>query len=286
MSDSSGDASGLLLMTAGAGFLLLSDAVTKLLVEDYPLWQVLILRQATATIPLLAYAALGPGLSILRPTNWGGQLIRGLCFLVTVWLVVVSLSLLPLPTVTALAFASPIFVAALSVPMLQERVGWRSGLAILCGFLGVLVILQPGSVGFEWALLLPLGAAFTAGLRDLLTRRLSRGDTSMATLFWSCIVVVGASLPSVAIGGWVYVPLGDWPLVLLCGLLNTTAHFLMIESLRLGRAALVAPFRYSALLWSVIVGYLVWGDLPGVSTLVGGAIIVASGVYMIRRGRL
>jgi len=284
MTTASDNLRGIVLMILAAGVLLLNDAASKLLAERYALSQVISLRHIAALLPILLYVW------FRAPAGWGeltiidrkGQLVRGLCFIGSVWLMILSVSLLPLPTVTAIAFASPLFIAALAVPMLGETVGWRRWAATLVGFLGVLVIVRPGSSAFEWALLVPVAAAFVNGLRDVLTRRLAHTDTSLSILFWSSVIVIVTTLPLALAGDWKAVNWPDAWLLLLAGLLNTGAHFLIVEALRIGQASVISPYRYSALLWSVIIGYLIWGDLPTLWTLAGAVILVASGVYMIR----
>jgi drug/metabolite transporter (DMT)-like permease len=284
MSSASDNLRGIALMILAAGVLLLNDAVSKLLAERYALSQVICLRHIAALLPILLYVQFRAqaGWGELTIVDRKGQLIRGICFIGSVWLMIWSVNLLPLPTVTAIAFASPLFIAALAVPMLGETVGWRRWAATLAGFLGVLVIVRPGTAAFEWALLVPVAAAFVNGTRDVLTRRLARTDTSLSILFWSSMIVIATTLPFALAGGWKAVTWPDAWLFLLAGLLNTGAHFLIVEALRLGQASVISPYRYSALLWSIMVGYLIWGDLPTLWTLLGALILIASGVYMIR----
>jgi drug/metabolite transporter (DMT)-like permease len=277
--------SGSLFMALGVGLLILNDAIVKLLTESYSVWQVMALRQIAATAAIALYVHCWPGWSAVRSRDFLGQSVRGLCFVATNLFIILSLSLLPLPAVTAILFASPIFIAALSVPILGERVEWGVWAAILFGFAGMLVIMRPGGATFEWLLLLPVGAALASAVRDLVTRHLSRRDTSIAILFWSSVIVVVASLPAMALTGWQAVSVRDAGLFVAAGVLSAAAHFLVIQALRLGQAAVVSPLRYTALLWSAMLGFLFWGDLPDASTALGGFIIVASGIYMIRHGQ-
>ncbi|MGW8184284.1 MAG: DMT family transporter [Burkholderiales bacterium] len=270
-----------LAMVAGAGLLTLNDAVTKHLTAQYPIGQVICLRQLAAFLFIVPYAVSVTGLHALRVVDRGGQLMRALLFVAANGLIVWSLSLLPLSQVTVVLFSSPVFVALFSARLLHERVDARQWLAIGGGLLGVILIVRPGGVAFAWAALVPVLAAFTNGFRDAFTRRLSRTETSISVLFWSGLMVMAAGFLTSPLG-WQGVDVAGAAWFLAAGLLNASAHFMVIEALRLGRAAIVAPFRYSGLLWAMLVGFLVWGEAPDAWMLAGAAVVVASGLYMIR----
>jgi len=272
---------GVLAMVAGAGLLTLNDAVSKHLTQHYPIGQVICLRQLAALMFIVPYAVSVTGLGALKVVNRGGQFLRGLLFVAGSGLIVWSLSLLPLSLVTVVLFSSPIFVALLSAPLLGERVDARQWLAIGGGFVGVMLIVRPGGGEFVWAALLPVLAAFTNGFRDAFTRRLSRTESSISVLFWSGFIVMAAGLLTSAFG-WQRVDAAGAAWFLAAGLFNACAHFMVIEALRLGRAAIIAPFRYSGLLWAMLVGFLVWDETPDAWVLAGAAVVVASGIYMIR----
>jgi drug/metabolite transporter (DMT)-like permease len=230
---------------------------------------------------MLPYIMWVTGWRELRVNAWGRQLSRGLLFCVSATLMVTSLSLLPLATVIAISFAGPIFVALLSASMLGERVSTARWIAILIGFAGVLVALRPVSAAFEWVLLLPLATAFTTGVRDVMTRQLARTDSSVSILFVSTGVVMVAGLATAPFG-WEPVTWSGAGWFLLAGAFHAGANFLMIEAFRLGAAAMIAPFRYTALLWALAIGFAVWGDTSDPWIVAGGAVIVAGGVLMVR----
>jgi drug/metabolite transporter (DMT)-like permease len=186
---------------------------------------------------------------------------------------------LPLPTVTAITFTGPIMIALMSVPLLRERVSPALWSATLLGFVGVLCIVRPGGSDFSWTVLIPIAAAFASSLRDVLARILARTDSSISILFWSSLVLVAGTALSAPFG-WRDVTPAAWGLFLLAGLVNFCAHFLLIESFRLARAAVVAPFKYTSLLWSALLGYAIWGDVPGGWIWAGAAILVASGLWI------
>ena len=154
-------------------------------------------------------------------------------------------------------------------------------LATVLGFVGVLLIIRPGTDAFSWSLLVPVAAAFASSMRDMLSRILARSDNSISILFWSSLVLVAGSALSAPFG-WVEVSASAWLWFLLGGGVNFCAQFLLIEAYRHSRAAVVAPFKYSSLLWSAILGYAIWGDFPGGWVWAGSAILVVSGLWIAR----
>ena len=155
-------------------------------------------------------------------------------------------------------------------------------MAVLSGFAGMLIIVRPGAPNFEWFLLLPICAAVFAAFRDIITRKISGSETSIAILFWSTIIVTFASLLALPLG-WHRLNWADAGLFFINGILNAGAHFLIIEALRYGEAALISPFRYSALLWSILFGLVIWNHIPDTWVFLGSAVIAVSGIYMINR---
>jgi drug/metabolite transporter (DMT)-like permease len=271
----------ILTMCAGAVLLTGSDAASKYLTQSYPVGQVICLRQAATLLAIVPYIMFVTGWAAARPVNIRGQLGRGLLFVAGSGFMVLALSLLPLTTVIAIVFTSPIFVALLSVPMLGERVGRRRWVTVVVGFVGVLLIVRPGAAGFEWVLLLPVLTALANGTRDIVTRKLSRTDTSISILLWSTLIVMIAGLATAPFG-WNAVDANGALWFLLAGLCNAGAHFLVIEALRLGEASLVAPFRYTAFLWAILFGFVMWGEIPGLWVALGVVLIVGGGVYGMR----
>jgi len=270
---------GICIMTLAAGVLSMNDTATKYLAESYPMGQVLGLRQSAALLVIMAYVWWSDSWDDLRIINRGGQVWRAVAHVGSAVLIIWSLTLLPIATVTAIVFSSPIVVLFFSMRFLDEGVSWQRWVAVVVGFVGVLVIIRPGGVSFEWTLLVAVAAAFVSGFRDLLTRRLSRTDTSISMLFWASVLLVVLSLLTIPLG-WEPVTLIGAFWFVINGLLNAGAHFLMIEALRLGDAALVSPFRYTAILWAIITGFVVWHQLPDTFTLIGAALLVISGVLI------
>jgi drug/metabolite transporter (DMT)-like permease len=275
-------AKGIGCMVLGCAFLMMSDAISKWLSQDYSVGQIMSLRNVFVLIPILIVVWRKDSFADLRVKRWGAQSFRAFVHVLSAVLFVTSVSLLPLADVHAIGFAGPIFIAALAPFMLGEHVGWRRWTAILVGFGGVLIMLRPTGAGFDYLGLVPLAAALSASFRDLLTRQLARTETSISILFVSSIAVI--------LGGLVTAPF-DWkPLTMTSialfaanGLVNGSAHFFIIEAYRLAQAPVVAPFKYSMLIWAVLFGYLIWGHVPDVWIIIGAIPVVASGLYILHR---
>jgi drug/metabolite transporter (DMT)-like permease len=272
---------GIAIMVVGVALLTANDAISKYLTESHPVGQVICLRQAATLLVIAPYVMLVSGWGSLRVVSWPGQITRGLLFVANAALIVLGFSLLPLATVIIIMFASPIVTALFSAPLLAERVSLNRWFAILAGFTGVLVVIRPGGAGFEWALVIPVGAAIANSLRDIVTRRLSRSETSISMLMWSTLIVMTAGLVTAPFG-WQPVTATAAAWFVAAGVFNATAHFLLIEALRLGEAAVIAPVRYTSLIWATLIGFFVWRELPDAWVVAGSAVIIASGIYMIR----
>ncbi|MEL7467795.1 MAG: DMT family transporter [Pseudomonadota bacterium] len=270
-------------MLGGTAVLVLNDALVKTLAETYATGQLLFLRGLFVWPWILLFATQYGGLRALRIRNLKGQALRSLCVIGSSFLFVNGLRHLTLTDAIAVAFTGPLFITAMAPLVLGERVGWRRWLAVLVGFAGVLFMLRPGGETLQWAILFPLGAAICGGLRDLITRRIADTETTVAVLAVTTTVVMVAGLATAPFVGWIAVRTVDLGLFAASGVLIAVAHTLMIEAFRRGEAALVAPFKYSSLLWGTLIGYLMFGDLPDQWTIFGALIIVAAGLYVVHR---
>ena len=273
---------GILAMSAAGAVFSGHDAITKYLATTYPIGEIIFFRQLASAVLLTAYIWFAQGLGVIKPVKINGQILRALFFVASTILISISVASLPLPTARAIIFSSPLVVAGLSASLLNEPVGPRRWLAIIVGFIGVLVIIRPGGTSFTWLLLIPVAAATASALRDITTRILHRTDSTYAILFWSNIAILLATLFS-APYGWKSIAPADAALLILAGGLNTLAHFLTITALRHGDAALVTPFRYTALVWAALLGFLIWSHVPDFWTIAGALIIVAAGVCLVLR---
>ncbi len=274
---------GILYMLIGSALLTANDTVLKWLSGSYPVGQLMCLRGVFVYIPIAFFVWRAGGLDALRISNVKGQALRAGLVVCGTFLFVTGLFYLPIADAIAISFAGPLFVTALAPWLLGEQVGWRRWAAVFVGFMGVLVIIRPTGDAVQWAALFPICASFTGALRDILTRRLAFQDTAAATLTLTTSAVVLAGLSSVLFSDWQPVKTTDIGLFALGGVLIGTAHYVLIETFRYAEAALVTPFKYSSIIWAAGLGYIVWGDLPDRWTMLGVAILVMSGLYILRR---
>jgi len=273
---------GIVCMLLGVILLVLNDALIKSLTLGYPVGQLLFLRGMFVMPWVLLLATRAGGLRALRVTNVRGQAWRGACVIAGSFLFVSGLRHLPLADAVAISFTGPLFITAMAPYALGEPVGWRRRGAVLAGFLGVLIMARPGGEALQWAVLLPLGAALCGGVRDLITRRIARSESTVSMLFVTTSVVVLAGLATVPLG-WAPLHLADLWTFAASGVLVAGAHYLTIEAFRHGEAALVAPFKYTTMVWAVLFGYLFFGELPDAWTIAGAAVVVLAGLYILHR---
>ncbi len=273
---------GVVCMLLGVILLVLNDALIKSLTLGYPVGQLLFLRGLFVLPWVLMLAYRAGGLRALRVINVRGQAWRGACVIAGSFLFVSGLRHLPLADAVAISFTGPLFITAMAPYALGEQVGWRRRGAVLAGFLGVLIMARPGGEALQWAVLLPLGAALCGGVRDLITRRIARSETTVSMLFVTTSVVMLAGLAT-APWGWAPLRSADLWVFAASGVLVAGAHYLTIEAFRHGEAALVAPFKYTTMVWAVLFGYLFFGDLPDAWTIAGAAVVVLAGLYILHR---
>ena len=286
---------------AGMFVITLQDTTVKWLSPDYALHQIMLTRSVIALGITLAFLRFEGGFRLLRTRFPGLHMARGALLVGTSILFFLAIAAMPLGEAVALFFVAPLFITILSVLVLAERVGARRWGAVLVGFAGVAVMMRPGGDVFAWESLLPIGAALGYAAMQMLTRRLGATDRASAMAFYLQLSFIGFSLAvGLAVGDGRFAGTGNlsldfllrawrWPetndlwLFGWCGISSGVAGYLLSQAYRLGEAALVAPFEYSALPMAVAWGFLFWGDLPDGSAIVGMALILAAGAYILYR---
>jgi drug/metabolite transporter (DMT)-like permease len=280
---SSAPAKAILLMLTASLMVTVNDAIAKWLTAHYPTGEILAVRGAMVISLAVCWALARRRPDLLRVRNWKAQLTRGVLMCVSTFLFVTSLKLLPIADAIAISFAGPVFATMLAALILKEPVGWRRWTAIGIGFIGVLIMVRPAPEIFRLVALLPVLAAFIGAFRDIVTRSMSTGgESTIATLVASTSVVAFGGLLTLP-WGWVPISWEHLGLFAVTATLVGIAQACMIEAFRWGEVGLIGPFKYSSLVWAVLLGSLVWGDLPGPWTLVGASVLIGSGLYIWRR---
>lgn len=275
-----------LLMLVSVALFALMDAGLKTLSAHYPPFQVAAMRGLSSLPLVLGWALASAGAGALLRVRWPLHLVRGVLGIVMMASFVYALKRLPLSTAYSIFFVAPLLITALSVPILGEHVGPRRWTAIAVGLLGVLVVLRPTGEGvLTLAGLAVLVAAFGYAVSAILVRVLARTDSTQATTFWLlALMALGAGL--LAWPGWVPLRGEHAAIIAGIGIAGALGQYTITEAFRSGEASLVAPLEYSALVWGVLLDLSLWGVLPDGLTWLGAAIIVGSGLYLIRRERV
>ncbi|SLN77714.1 DMT family transporter [Oceanibacterium hippocampi] len=279
----SGAALGILCIFAGAAAMSGLDAIGKFLVERYPVMQVLGIRAALAVaflVPMIMYQG---GLKVLRTDRPWVHLVRASAGMAAFLCFFFAVRVMNLADAVTVAFAAPLFMTALAVPILGEKVGIRRWSATIVGFLGVMLVVEPTG-GLAPGALLAIGAAVFYALAQVVTRSLGRTESMLSLVAYMSImqlIVAGAVTPFV----WVPVdPAHIWLLVMMA-VLGLGAHYLTAVAYSRVAVAILAPFEYTALLWAVLLGYLVFQEIPAGNVWLGAAIIAGAGLYTAYRER-
>ena len=272
---------GILWMIFAALNFTLLDAIAKYLAQTYPVTEIVWARFTFNTI--LVAVILNRRLPhLLATARVGHQVLRSMLVLVFTGVLFLSLKHLPLADVSAIIFLTPLIVALLSMRLLGERVDSRTIACVFVGFAGALVVIHPTGDAFHAVAAVPLTGAFLYALYQISTRVLSRTDSVLTTFIYSSLVAsLGASalVPFV----WVEPDVEGWTFMILMGGLGAAAQFSLIKALTLAPAATVSQFGYVSLIWAIVLGFVMFDDIPNATTLIGALIIVGSGFYIFRR---
>ena len=218
----------------------------------------------------------------LAAASWKPHFYRGGLYAIGSFAFVISLKYLPFAEVVAIVFAGPMFMTLLGKYYLGESVGWHRIGAVLIGFLGVIVVIQPGSEALHWAVILPLIVALADAVRDLVTRQMSNGESSFRIVFSTGCILSLAALVT-AVSGWEALQYDHLVLFVFSAISFVIAHFLMVEAFRHGQLVAIAPFRYVQIIWTILAGAIFWSEIPKPMVFVGIGIICISGMYIAWR---
>jgi drug/metabolite transporter (DMT)-like permease len=253
------------------------DASNKHLSQGYAIAQIMLVRYA-CFCALALWLARRRLRALVRSRRPWLQVARSLMLVVEMAAFVLAFRYLPLADVHAIAAVSPLMVTALSLPLLGERVGGRQWVAVVAAFAGILVIVRPGLAAFDPVVVIPLAGASLWALYQIMLRVAGRADAPQTTVLYSAFVGLVAVAP-VGVAEWRGPAALDWVLLVLSGLLGSAGHLAMTRAVAFCPPAVLQPFGYTLLVWAAVLGLAVFGQFPDVWTIVGAAIVVASGLY-------
>jgi len=281
---------GILFLIISGAILSFTDGLAKYLTGTLVIGEIIFFRACFVFVPIILIIWWRGGLLSIRIVSWRNQIARGACVVITTFMFLAATRRLPLADTIAILFASPIFVTAMAPFALGEQVGWRRWAAVLVGFGGVLLMIRPGSNPLVWSALLALGSTFFLSVRDIITRSMSGSESTSAIMAVSTGFILLSGLASLPLS-WLFPVIGEWRwptsrefgLLALTGILQGVGQYFMVTAFLLAEAVVVVPFRYFSLIFAVLFGYLIFGDVPGLTMLAGAAIVVGSGLYIFQR---
>lgn len=281
---------GIVCMVGAMGCFVTNDALVKFASQGMPGAQLIFIRGLMSVLLVLAVAHALGATARMREATRGWVAGRALVDAAATMLYLGSLFHLPIANATAINLAAPLFMTVFAALFMAERVRGARWLAVGVGFLGVLLVIQPRAEGFNaWALVCLLGTLFHAA-RDLMTRRIHAGIPSILITLATAVAVTVVSGVGSLLQGWQPFGLFELGLLGLASVFLTGGYYFIISSMRHGEMTLVAPFRYSGLLFALVLGYAVWGEAPNTVAWSGIALLIASGLYVLhsekRRSRV
>jgi drug/metabolite transporter (DMT)-like permease len=283
VSQSAANRRGMIALTFGMAAYTVNDALVKLVARELPFGEVLFLRGAVSIVILMAVIGMTGGLRHLAGSATPMVLLRSLLDALGTIFFIAALVNMKIADLSAVVMTSPLILTALAAFMLGDRVGWRRWLAIGVGLAGTLFIVKPSAGTFDTWALAGLAAAFFGAARDLTTRRLDPGASSLVVGLYGTLAV---TLSGGAIGlgeNWMFPNREQWTLIAIAASFLGLGTYLVVHAFRGVEIASVAPFRYTLLIWMGIAGYVAFDEVPDRWALAGAALIVLSGLYAIHR---
>jgi len=269
-------------MLTASFLIIVLDTAVKWLAKGYSPLQIGFVRYVMGLGIATGIATRAGGIGTLRTRRIGGHLLRSALNLTTMLSFYYALRLLPLADSIAINFAAPLFVTALSGPMLGEHVGIRRWSAVAFGFAGVLLAVQPSPSGISLGAGLALLSGLCWALTIVTSRQISGTESSHTILFYyslAVVIVLGATMPSL----WIEPSLHDWVWFIVVGISGSFGQFCYNQAFRYGEASLVAPLDYLSIVWATLFGFVIFGDIPSSLVLGGAACIIASSIYIAHR---
>ena len=259
------------------------DAMVKWLGGNYPTQQIMFFRCLVAMIPIAAIIAARGGLKILKTRQLAMHLLRSILGITSMACAFYAFSLMRLADAISILHTAPLIMTALSIFLLREKVGLHRWSAITAGFIGMLIVIRPGESMLESGSLFMLIAALLIGCNSIIIRHLSAKDDPVCITFYFTLTGLLVSSIAIALFGWVTPSAGDWVFLIAVGLFGGVAQYLMTVSYRHSEIAVVAPLKFLSIVIGGLIAYFVWAEIPDLQSLFGISIIIAAGLYAMRR---
>jgi|SRR5579862_1509963 len=276
----------ILLMVIATVLFSTASAASKWLVGIYPIGEVLCLRSLSSFVACAAVMLPVTGLSVFATRRVGAHLARGLSQSISQAALLIAFSLMPLAGAVAINFSAPLFAALVSIVWLKERAGFVRGGALVIGFLGVLIVTNPGANSLTLGALFALVNAVMYGSVTVAVRGMARTESANTLVIWQ-LTVLAFFHSFLLVFGWRWPTPVDAAMLFGTGFVNAIGQWFWTKSLHLAPAAAVTPFYYLMLVWALVIGFAVWGDVPTASLLAGSAIVVTTGLFLfLREARL
>jgi drug/metabolite transporter (DMT)-like permease len=258
-----------------------SSALSKWLIATYPIGETLFMRTATSLVVVSLVILPVSGLQVFRTKRLHDHLFRNISQGTAQAFIIIAFSLMPLASAVAITFSAPLFSTICAMVVLKESVGPVRWGALAVGFLGVLLVSSPGVDTFQIGSLFAIANAVLFGTVAVGVRRMSATESTSTLIMLQMVfltVFFAASLPL----GWVTPVSGrDWAAMIINGLANAAGQYLWTRALHLAPASAVAPFNYFSLVWAIVLGFVVWGDVPSAALLMGSSVVVGSGMFLL-----
>ena len=301
MSSRNNNPKGILFILTGMALFSVQDSLIKYIFEDTALYELYFGRTLTALILLALYLKITSQKLVMKTYYPLLTTVRVICFFFGFSFFYISLTYMSLAMANALFFSSPFFISILAIVFLGEKVGIRRWLAIIVGFIGVYIVLNPNFENFDYTKLAPVACALFYAISMTITKITSDKDSVYSQMFHLYIGAIGISIIFFIFTGkgqfntfsdptlqfilreWFTNPTYSWPFIIIMGLVASLSFYFVFSAYSIASPSVVSLFEYSLILWAIIIGYLLFNDIPTVRTFIGVALIIGAGVYIYIR---
>ncbi len=281
-----GNRRGIISFSLAVFLFVVNEALCKLVYGNLPTHQILAYRGIVATLVIFGVVHSVGATGQIRRMFDRSVVLRSSVDLVGTYLYMIALFHIPLANMMSIHMSSPLMMTAMVALVMREAVGWRRWSAVLAGFLGVLLVVQPNAGNFNIYSLLAVGAAACVVTRDLITRRIDPGISSAIIILTNVGMMTVVATALALAEGWLAMSWRDFTFLTLAGICVAGGYQFAVDAFRHGEVPVIVPMRYTGLPWALLFGYLIWGDVPNALASVGILLIVGSGLYVLHRERI